>query len=49
MVISPAELSLLYAREGGGPKQGKKGDCDWSALVDRLTGKLSLGCLADTR
>ena len=33
MVISPAELSLLYAMKGGGPKQGKEGGCDWSVLV----------------
>ena len=46
---SSAELSLLYAMKWGGPKQGKEGGYDWSALGDRLTGKLSPGCLADTR
>ena len=48
MVMSPAELSLLYAMKGGVAKQGKEGGCDWSALGDRLTGKLLPGCLADT-
>ena len=48
MVMSPAELSLLYATKRGGPKQGQEGGCDWSALGGRLTSKLSPGCLADT-
>ena len=48
MAMSPAELSLLYAIKGGGPKHGKEGSCDWSALGDRLTGKLLPGCLTDT-
>ena len=49
MVMAPAELSLLYAMKGSGPKQGKEEGCDWSASGDRFTGKLSSGCLADTR
>ena len=49
MVMSPAELSLLYAMKGDVPKKGKEEGCDWSALGDRLTGRLSPGCLADTR
>ena len=49
MVMSPAEPSLLYAMKRGGPKQGTEGGYNWSALGDGLTGKLSLGCLADTR
>ena len=48
MMVSPAELFLLYAMKRVGPKQGKEGGCNWSALGDRLTGKLSPGCLADT-
>ena len=48
MLMSPAEPSLLYAMKRGGPKQGKEGGCDGSASGDRLTGKLSSGCLADT-
>ena len=48
MVMSPAELSLLYAMKRAGPKQGQEGGCNWSTLGDRLTGKLSPGCLADT-
>ena len=52
MVMSPAELSLLYAMKRGGPRQGKEGAVIgqlWSACGDRLMGKLSPGCLADTR
>ena len=49
MVMLPAEPSLLYVMKGGGPNKGKEGGYDWSALGDRLTGKLSPGCLADTR
>ena len=52
VMMSPAELSLLYAMKGGGSKQGQEGSCDWAALSDlgdRLTGKLSPGCLADPR
>ena len=52
MVMSPAELSLLYAMKMGGPKQGLEGTVIgqfWSGLGDRLTGKLLPGCLADTR
>ena len=48
MVMSPAELSLLYATKRDGPKQGWEGGCDWAALGDRLTSKLSPGCQADT-
>ena len=33
MVMSLAELSLLYATKGGGLKQEKEGGCDWSDLV----------------
>ena len=33
MVMSLAELSLLYATKRGGPKQGQEGGCDWAALV----------------
>ena len=29
MVMSPAELALLYATKGGRPKQGKEGGFDW--------------------
>ena len=32
-MMSPAESSLLYATKLSGPKQGKEGGCDWSALV----------------
>ena len=49
MVMSPAELSLLYSMKGGGPKHGKEGAVIVSALGDRLIGKLSPVCLADTR
>ena len=33
MVMSPEELSFLYATKGGGPKQGMEGGYDWSALA----------------
>ena len=33
MVMSPVELSFLYATKGGGPKQGMEGGYDWSALA----------------
>ena len=33
MVMSPAELSLLYATKRGGQKQGQEEGCDWAALV----------------
>ena len=33
MVMSPAELSLLYAMKKGGPKEGQDGGFDWIALV----------------
>ena len=33
MLMSPAELSLLYSTKGGGPKQGKEEGCDWSVLI----------------
>ena len=33
MVMSPQELSFLYAMKRGGPKQGMEGDCNWSALA----------------
>ena len=50
MVIAPAELSLLCSVNGGGPRHRKEGAVIgqlWSALGDRLMGKLLLGCLAD--
>ena len=52
IVMSPEELSFLYATKGGGPKQGMEGGYDWSALASfrvRLTVQLPPGCLADTR
>ena len=33
MLMSPAELYLLYATKRGGSKQGQEGGCDWAALV----------------
>ena len=33
MVMSPEELSFLYATKRGGSKQGMKGGYDWSALA----------------
>ena len=33
MVMSPEELSFLYAMRGGGPKQGMEGGYGWSALA----------------
>ena len=33
MVMSPEELSFLFAMKGGGPKQGMEGGYDWSALA----------------
>ena len=33
LVISPEELSFLYAMKRGGPKQGMEGGYDWSALA----------------
>ena len=33
MVMSPEELSFLYAMKMGGPKQGMEGGYDWSALA----------------
>ena len=33
MVMSPEELSSLYAMRGGGPKQGMEGGYGWSALA----------------
>ena len=33
MMMSLAELALLYATKRGGPKQGQEGGCDWAALV----------------
>ena len=33
MVISPEELSFLYATKRNGPKQGTEGCYDWSALA----------------
>ena len=32
MVMSPAEISLLYAMKKDGTKQGQEGDYDWAAL-----------------
>ena len=52
MVMSPKELSFLYAMKGGGPKQGMEGGSIghlWPASCDRLTAHLSPGCLTDTR
>ena len=51
MVMSPGELSFLYAMKRGGPKQGMEGAATgqlWPASGDRLMGQLSPGCLADT-
>ena len=33
MVMSRAELSLLYAMKRDGPKQGQEGGCDLAVLV----------------
>ena len=33
MVMSPEELSFLYAMKGGGPKQGMEGGYHWLALA----------------
>ena len=33
MVMSPEELSFLYAMKGGRSKQGMEGGYDWSALA----------------
>ena len=33
MVMSPEELSFLYATKRGGPKQEMEGGYDWSALA----------------
>ena len=33
MVMSAAELSLLYVTKKGGPKQGQERGCDLAALV----------------
>ena len=32
-VMSPEELSFLYATKRGGSKQGMEGGCNWSALA----------------
>ena len=43
MVMSPEELSFLYATKGGGPKQGMEGAMIgwlWPASGDRLTAQL---------
>ena len=51
MVMSPEELSFLYAMKRGRPKQGMKGVVIgqlWPASGDKLTAQLSPGCLADT-
>ena len=51
MVMSPTELSLLYATKRGGPKQGQGGTVIgqlWSTSGNRLTSKLLAGCLAAT-
>ena len=51
MVMSPAELSLLYARKGVDQSKERKGAVIgqlWSASGDILTGKLLPGYLADT-
>ena len=34
MVMSPEELSFLYATKRGGPKQGMEGGYDWSTLAN---------------
>ena len=33
MVMSPEELSFLYATKVAGPEQGMEGGYDWSALA----------------
>ena len=33
MVMSPEELSFLYAMKGGGPKQEMEGGYEWLALA----------------
>ena len=54
MVMSPEELSFLYAMKGGRPKQGTEGGYDWSALASfgeqidstattRMSGRLMRG------
>ena len=34
MVMSPKELSFLYAMKRGGPQQEMEGGYDWSALAN---------------
>ena len=51
MVMSPEELSFLYATKRGLPKQGMEGAVIgqfWPASGDRLTAQLLPGCLTDT-
>ena len=33
MVMSPVDLSFLYATKGDGPKQGMEGGYDWLAMA----------------